>query len=181
MREALFDLLKHKIPFTVEDIVFILEWSANQRNNFFRGLPHMIKVCNDFLKEKPLSDDLCMSIEKLIFATGHEYQDEATRRPKLLRLKELILDTNIQLPLVRDDIWASAALEDIQALPTEKQTAWALLLHQCQLINSSSPSAKWMKDTDGYLDTIGRADFFQHYCVGSRWWVAATETAEPFR
>ncbi len=159
IHRALFELLKYKIPFSSDDLVVILNWSISQRFNVFRGVPEMIKVCADYLKENTLDDDLCKSIEKLIIAIEGEIQNTERKR-WVLRLRELLGGTDVQLPLAGDDAWAARALDDIYSLPPEKLFAWAELLLQCLRVTGSSPSAKWMKATDVYIDAIGRPDFF---------------------
>ncbi|HKY54417.1 MAG TPA: hypothetical protein VJM08_08935, partial [Anaerolineales bacterium] len=70
MREAFLQMLKRKLPFQEEDVIAMLNWSAGHSSGplymYLRGVPQMIKVLGDYLKDHPLSDDLSQAIEKLI-------------------------------------------------------------------------------------------------------------------
>jgi hypothetical protein len=51
-------------------------------------------------------------------------------------------------------------------LDSTVQTAWAELFLYCLRATGSSPSSKWLKGVDKYLDIIGKQDFFHRL---SRW------------
>src|SRR5512143_2192165 len=51
MRQALFALLKQRLPLTEPEILDLVEWSIHVRNNQWRGLPQIAKVLGDYLRE----------------------------------------------------------------------------------------------------------------------------------
>jgi hypothetical protein len=183
MREAFLQMLKRKIPFEEQDVVAMVNWSAGQSSGplhaYLRGVPQIIKVLGDYLKNNPISDELYKVIERLIRSIESEPMSIENRK-WVLRLKELTGDTEISLPLVAGDVWADVALSELRALDSKKQTAWAEILLHCLRATGSSPSSKWLKGMDKYLDIIGNQEFFNKL---SRWFPLADKprTAPAYR
>jgi hypothetical protein len=163
MREALLEMLKRKIPFEEPDVIAMLNWSAGQSRGslyaYLGGVPQMIKVVGDYLKNNPVSDDLSQAIERLIQSIEAERMSVENRR-WVLRLKDLRGDTDVTLPLFAGDVWADNAISELRTLDPRIQTAWAELLLHCLRATGSAPSSKWLKGTEKYLDTIGNRTFF---------------------
>ena len=161
MRNIFLNMLKHKLPFSEQDVITLLDWSVsgNENNTYFRGVPQMIKVLGDYLKENEISVALTTTIDRLIKVIESENRAVEARR-WILRLKELEGDTEISLPLLAGDIWAATALSDLRSLDPKIQTAWAELLLNCLRTTGSAPSSKWLKGTDKYVDTIGSQNLF---------------------
>lgn len=173
MREALLEMLKRKLPFNEQEVIAMLNWSAGQASRplyaYLRGVPQMIKVLGDYLKNNPLSDELYQATERLIQSIETERMSVENRR-WVLRLKELRGDTEVTLPFAAGDTWADIALSELRTLDPKIQTAWAELLLHCLRATGSAPSSKWLKGTDKYLDIIGSRDFFSRL---SRWFPLA--------
>jgi hypothetical protein len=163
MREAFLHMLKFKIPFQEQDVIAMLNWSASQSSTsayvFFSGVPQIIKVVGDYLKRYPMSDQLHEAIERLTQSIESESMSVEVRR-WILRLKELMGETPISLPLVAGDIWADTALKELYALDSRTKTAWAEVLSHCSAAEGSAPSSKWLSEADKYIDTIGNLNFF---------------------
>jgi hypothetical protein len=163
MREAFLHMLKFDIPFQEQDVSTMLNWSASQSSAsayvYFSGVPQIIKVTADYLKRNPMSDELHKAIEGLIQSIESRNMSVEIRR-WVLRLKELAKDGEVILPLTAGDTWADAAAREIHALDSRTQTAWAELLLHCLRATGSSPSRKWLKVADKYLDVIGDHGFF---------------------
>lgn len=163
MREALLQMLKRRLPFTEQDVITMLNWSASQasgpHHSYLSGIPQMIKVLGDHLKQNPVSDELYQVIGKLIQSIETERMSVENRR-WILRLKELRGDTEIALPLVAGDVWADVALSELRGLDPRTQAAWAELLLHGLRATGSAPSSKWLRGTDKYLAIIGNAEFF---------------------
>ena len=169
MREAFLQMLKRKLPFNEQDLVMILNWSAAQSSGplyaYLRGVPQMIKVVRDYLKDNQISETLYKAIERLTRSIESEQMSVENRR-WVLRLKELTGSTEISYPVEGGDVWASAALSELRTLDPKLQTAWAELLLHCLRVTGSAPSSKWLKGMDKYIDIIGSQDFFDKL---SRW------------
>ena len=161
MRSILFNMLKHKLPFLENDVITLLRWSVRGTENhtYFRGVPQMIKVLGDYLRENEISLDLTKAVDNLIKVIESENSGVEGRR-WILRLKELKGDTEISLPLSAGDVWADAALSDLRSLDPKAQTTWAEILLYCLRTTGSAPSSKWLKGMDKYLETIGNQNFF---------------------
>jgi len=161
MRDIFLNMLRTKLPFSEQDVITLLDWSVNgnETHTYFRGIPQMIKVVGDYLKENEISVSLTSAIDRMIRVIESENRGVEPRR-WVLRLKELRGDTEISLPLVAGDVWADTALNDLRALDAKMQTAWAELLLNCLRATGSAPSSKWLRGLDKYLDIIGKQDFF---------------------
>ena len=160
MHNIFLNMLKHKLPFSEQDVIALLNWSVNgtEPHAYFRGVPQMIKVLGDYLKENEISNELTAAIHGLIKVIESERGVEPRRW--ILRLKELEGDTEISLPLSAGDVWADTALSDLRSLDPKIQTTWAELLLNCLRTTGSAPSSKWLKGMDKYLDIIGTSNFF---------------------
>jgi hypothetical protein len=163
MREAFLHMLKFNIPFHEQDVVAMLNWSASQSNMsayvYFSGVPQIIKVVDDYLKTQPLSDELHQAIKRLTQSIEAESMSVEIRR-WILRLKELMGETQVSLPLAAGDLWADTALRELYAMDSRSKTAWAELLAHCSRAKGSTPSSKWLSEADKYIDTIGNLNLF---------------------
>jgi hypothetical protein len=158
MREAFLHMLQFKIPFQEKDVIAMLSWSASQSSTsayvFFSGVPQIIKVVGDYLKHYPLSDELHEAIERLAQSLESGSMSVEIRR-WLLRLKELMGEAQVSLPLVAGDTWADTALKEIYAMNSRAKRAWAELLQHCSRASGATPSRKWLDEADKFIDAIG--------------------------
>jgi hypothetical protein len=153
-------LKKHKLPYTEQEVLAILNWSASRSEHVYYGAaPQMIKVLGDYLKNNPITDELYKAVERLIQSIETEHMSVENRR-WILRLKELRGDDDITLPLATGDVWADTALSELRATDLRTQTAWAEILLSCLRATGSAPSSKWLNGMDKYLDTIGISNFY---------------------
>ena len=158
IREALFTLLKRKLPLAEAEILTLLNWSAHARSNYWRGLPQVIKVLSEHVKKHEPSPALTASVNRLVDTIEAERMTVEERR-QVIRLNELIGRKEIRLPLELGDIWANVALIDIRNQRGEQQTAWGELLLHCLRATGSAPSRKWMKDAGEKVTALGEEDF----------------------
>lgn len=158
VREAFLHMLQFKIPFEEKDVIAMLDWSAAQSSTaayvYFSGVPQIIKVVGEYLKHHPLTNALHESIERLAQSLESGSMSVEVRR-WLLRLKELMGETQVSLPLVAGDAWADTALKEIYAMNTRAKTAWAELLRHCSEVTGNLPTRRWLADADKYIDAIG--------------------------
>ena len=158
VREAFLHMLRFKIPFQEKDVIAMLHWSASQSSAaayvYFSGVPQIIKVVGDYLKHHPLSDELHEAIERLARSIESGSMSVEIRR-WILRLKELMGETQVSLPLVAGDAWADAALKEIYAMSSRAKTAWAELLRHCAQATGPAPSRRWLAEADKHIDAIG--------------------------
>lgn len=158
MREAFLHMLQVKLPFQEQDVIAMLNWSASQSSAsayiYFSGAPQIIKIVGDYLKNNPLSDELHAAIERLAQSLESGSMSVEVRR-WILRLKELMGETQISLPLVAGDRWADTALKEIYAMDSRTKTAWADLLMHCAQATGATPTRRWLAEADRYIDAIG--------------------------
>lgn len=158
VREAFLHMLRFKIPFQEKDVIAMLNWSASQSSTsayiYFSGVPQIIKVVGDYLKNNPMSEGLHAAIERLTESLESGSMSVEIRR-WLLRLKELMGETQVSLPLVAGDCWADTALREIYAMNSRTKTAWAELLEYCARATGTTPNRTWLEGADKYIDAIG--------------------------
>ena len=158
MREAFLHMLQFKIPFQEKDVIAMLNWSASQSSTsayvYFSGVPQIIKVVGDYLKDHPLSPELHESIKRLAQSIESGSMSIEIRR-WLLRLKELMGETQISLPLVAGEAWTDTALKEMYAMNSRAKRAWAELLRHCSQATTAIPSRRWLAEADQYIDAIG--------------------------
>jgi hypothetical protein len=176
VREAFLHMLQFNIPFQENDVIAMLNWSANQASEsayvYFSGVPQIIKVVGDYLKNHPLSDELHEAIEYLAQSIESGSMSIEIRR-WLLRLKELMGETQVSLPLVAGDAWADTALKEIYAMNSRAKTAWAALLQHCSTATGNIPTRRWLAEADQYIDAIGDLYLFIKL---SHWFPLADQT-----
>ena len=158
MREAFLHMLQVKLPFQEEDVIAMLNWSAVQSSTpayiYFSGVPQIIKVVGDYLKHHQMSDELHEAIERLAQSIESGSMSVEIRR-WILKLKDLMGETQVSLPLIAGDIWADRALKEIYAMNSRAKSAWAGLLWHCSHAKGATPSKKWLAEADKYIDDIG--------------------------
>jgi hypothetical protein len=158
MREAFLHMLQFRIPFEEKDVIAMLDWSASQSSMeayvYFSGVPQIIRVVGDYLKHHSMSDPLHDAIERLARSIESGSMSVEIRR-WILKLKELMGETQVSLPLVAGDRWADTALKEIYAMNSRAKTAWAELLRHCSQAAGSIPNRRWLAEADQYIDAIG--------------------------
>jgi len=106
-----------------------------------------------------MSNELHKAIERLTQSIEAESMSVEIRR-WILRLKELMGETQVSLPLAAGDLWADTALRELYAMDSRTKTAWAGLLAHCSRVTGSTPNSTWLKAADQYIDTIGNLNLF---------------------
>ncbi|HMA08088.1 MAG TPA: hypothetical protein VKP68_09505, partial [Ramlibacter sp.] len=157
MRQALFALLKQRLPFTEPEIIALLDWSMHVRNNQWRGLSQIVKTLTDYLRENELSQRLGSKIEALVDTVQAERAGSDVQR-QVVRLNDLLGRKDLRLPLDAGDLWARSALAEIGALGEDQQNAWARLLLHCLRAAGAAPSKKWLKDANELVEAMGEQD-----------------------
>jgi len=157
MQNTLFTLLKRRLPFTEGDVLYILDWSR-KNSNYWYGIPQIIKVLSDHLKENELTEPLEKHIRTLIRAIEGQ-QPNARELSWVIKLRKMAGNTEICIPINTGDVWADAALEYIRGLEPEQKNAWAELLLNCLRVSGSKPSKKWMEEAKTQIKAIGQDEY----------------------
>ncbi len=158
MREAFLHMLQFNIPFQEKDVIAMLNWSAYQSSApayvYFSGVPQIIKVVGGYLRDHRMSAELHESIERLAGSLEAVSMSVEIRR-WLLRLKELMGETQVSLPLIAGDPWTDVALKEIYAMNARAKAAWAELLKHCSHASGVTPGRKWLAEADKHINAIG--------------------------
>ncbi len=159
LRNALSTLLKQKLPFEYKEIIDLIAWHKNQNSNYYRNISEMIKILERHLKENSLTDELKQSISIFADAIAADYQNTADIRQKIVRLRDIAGISVAESSLERGETWSDTAIADIEAMNTEKQTAWNEILYLCQISSGGAPKAKWLKNAITVVERIGFESF----------------------
>lgn len=162
--QSLPKLLRRALPFTHDDILTLFSWA---RGNAYAWPiePHLPKILEMYLAGHERTPALDKALGELI-VTLESRAYGADQRRRLLKLKEIAGMARPDMPLVAGDVWADAAIADIDALEPEQRALWLELLQQCAAAGGSSPSAKWLKTARAVVDRIGAPSV---YAMILRW------------
>lgn len=159
VQTSLLDLLRLNLPFELNQIITLLKWSLSQTTNYKRGTPQIIKMLENYLKQNPLTPELKQTILKLAKTILAGNYQNAQDRKWAIKLRELAGVKSERNPLVSGEAWTDAATSDIEKFDGEKKSIWIQLFSECQKASGSSPSAKWIKTTKPFVETIGFDSF----------------------
>jgi Domain of unknown function (DUF4132) len=159
VRQTMHALLRRRLPFGHDDILFLLDWSIRQPYTFVRGTPQVIKALQDYLKEHEVTPELQGRIGALAALLESEHYTTAETRRWAARLKELGGLESSTLPLVPGEAWSDAAIEEIEATDDEARMAWVELLNLCAKAGGAKPGAKWSREAGALVERIGRPLF----------------------
>lgn len=152
-------LMRRRLPFTLDDLLALVDYSARQASNYWRGLPQVIKALENHLREHALAPELAEKIDFLI-ARVEEGGGMAEERRWLARLKELAGQlTPRRIPLVSGEAWSDAALADLAAMNDAARSPWVQLMHAGTQASAGTPTAKWLKSVRPLYEEIGFESF----------------------
>jgi hypothetical protein len=158
VRTAMMTLLRHRLPFNHEDVNSLLAWSILQPSNYQRGVPQMIKIVEDYLKDHELTSALRENLEKLSKVVDSEYSNAETRR-WVSKLQTMMSQNKMRMPLVEGEAWVEQAIADLNAADETVRIAWLELLNLCLKASGSSPSDRWLKSAEKFIEKIGQSRF----------------------
>jgi hypothetical protein len=161
VRTAMMTLLRHRLPFNHEDVNSLLAWSILQPSNYQRGVPQMIKIVEDYLKDHELTSALRENLEKLSQVVDSEYSNAETRR-WVAKMQTMLNQNKLRMPLVEGEAWVEQAIADIEGADEPVRIAWLELLNICLKASGSAPSVKWLKSTEKCLEKIGQIRFIRY-------------------
>ena len=80
VRAAMLGLLRRRLPLDHDDLGALLDWSLRQSNNYWRGIPQMIKAVEDHLQNHELTPALRERIAQLVKTIESEHSTSETRK-----------------------------------------------------------------------------------------------------
>jgi hypothetical protein len=149
-------LFRHTLPLTQDDMLALVRFAQRDPAGWYLQ-PHLTAMLEGYLAHNPRTPALEAALAELVAAL-EQWARGADQRRRLAKLKDLAGIWS-DLPLVRGDSWADAALAEIGALASEQRTAWARLLQHCAAASGSAPSAKWRKAALALLQQVGAEEF----------------------
>ncbi len=162
IRNILTQFLRRKLPFRHDEVVSLLEFSAQHKYGSDCFAPEMLRVLEHYLATQPLTPEIQAKIETIlpILDLGW-YGSKAKTRRWTQRFKELgnLLETD--LPFILGEAWADYALIEISQQPPEIVDKWVNLLQHCTTATSSRPSKKWNTSAQSAVAVLGTETFKQ--------------------
>lgn len=148
-------MLRRKLPYGVADIAKFAEALRVDCVAGYAPDTPLISQLERFTTHTPLPDHVVDLLRKAEFACrncGSEFRKTVTR------LRDLISDPK-EVRLNAVDVWANAALADLQAMNDAERSHWNALLQHCQTAEGAKPSAKWKTSADELRQPIAADDF----------------------
>jgi hypothetical protein len=146
-------LLRHKLPFTHDEVIRLLTAYRNRPDIFVRHPNDIAIVVAHYLVNNRLTTELEGEM-RLFIAEFDNWRTTITRKAAL-RFRELLGDQSILLPLNGRDLWATTASNEILQFPHPAQIkAWNELLNACLKTSGSAPSGKWLKTTTALVEAV---------------------------
>ncbi len=146
------ELIRPKLPFDTAALLELLDWSIQWRHdNIVKAL---VRSFENHVQTNPLEPEEKARVQKLI-----EHLEKIPLREsqqQAFKLRELIGAAGpTKSPLQAGDLWAEAALGDLEKLPEPQHAAWIKLLNYCMTATGSAPTLKWRKGLAPLLNQIG--------------------------
>jgi hypothetical protein len=151
-------VLKRRLPFGEDDLLYMLAWSRRQPYNYVRCVPQVIRALGNYLKDNEVTPAMQREIGRLADAVTIGYADAEARRWSV-RLRELGDLNGASVPLVAGEAWSDVAIAEIEASEAERTAAWVSLLDHCAKAGGARPSATWQKTSRKLAGRLGIGHF----------------------
>lgn len=168
-------LLRRDLPFTEDDILFLLDETIGLGSLTLWNLPYLemlVARVESFVERQGLTPAMTARLGDLEKAIVSGNAPEAKLRQRIARLRT----GSRSIPLETAEPWARQAQADLDAMPPHERAAWIALLDHCLAASGGQPSPKWLKAADTLLEAVGRMNFT---AVVLRWFPLLAETSGP--
>src|SRR3954470_11197033 len=159
-------LLRRKLPFTDDDLLFIVDRTAHLGLVTSWTLPYvpkLLSILESRWKPGSLPAAIGDALERLTAAmSAVANAPERKLRDRVTRL----CGAPLRLPVEAGEAWSDRAIADLDALPPEDREAWVELLVHCRdRATGGSQTSKWLKAARQSVDRIGVDQFRRHVLV----------------
>jgi hypothetical protein len=173
---------RRKLPWTLE----ILDASlANILDNGRFGLHSqltrnypfdlLLRVANEFRKERPLPLEICNSIKGIIeLLNAPNHYSSADENRLRVALNELLTAPKAT-PLDPAEEWAKEAAEEISKVPAELRFPWESLIQHAAAATGTQPTKSWLAKAETALSNVGNDEFASRTAR----WFAAVSAPKP--
>jgi len=146
-------LLRKSLPLAPEHIVVLARGLAREARHHL-GPDKAILGCLEAYKQDHEFPDAAIV---LLQAARHKYPQAlgTTDARCALQRMEALLAGKATLRIVAGEVWADAARTAIEQAAAPVRDSWIALLSHCQEASAGSPSAKWQKEADRLVATLG--------------------------
>ena len=155
--EAMFAILKRKLPFTAEEVVEFLEALQVERQSWWMGVAPIKNLVRNYLKDNPLEPELRDKIAQTCNSLDRWYYE----RKHITELRRLISSYQETLAIQPGEAWSDRAIAQLEALSEDQRSPWLHLLEECAGTSGGKPTAKWLKAAKPHRQTIGLDSFQQ--------------------
>lgn len=177
LAEVFNTLLKRKPPLTADTCREMLEWTVEVLNAGFTSvwqfpIAQMVSTLEEQAKTADVAGVCGTSLDQLlkILRSG---SDNDLR--KLADRAESLLGRSPELPIVAGEVWANAAIIDLEGLDRENRVAWIELLRFCKTAGGGSPNTKWLMEARILIARLDPAQVSRLVCG----WFALCEKKKP--
>ena len=163
MRLIFSQFMRRNLPFSKEDLIYLLQIANQSLNSSYGWLPQysILGTIDRIYDEASLPKELEALIRDVVnIANSNTYMYEDLR--KLKDRANFLLGDKQKETLTGDFNWSKEILKDLESLPTDKPESWSGIIEHALTANSSKPSKKWLKVAETNIKPIGEEDFSQY-------------------
>ncbi len=156
-------LLRTNFPISEEELARLINLYADnlEQHYYENGFPRrpLISRAEQLNKIKPLAEVLKTALRRMLAdETQYVYHDFKVDNQKI----QLLLNAGTDIQIDPHDDWGKEVIGWLKDVPNEEKQQWIKLMEHCLAGGSkSTPSDKWMKETEKLLSGINKEFFMQ--------------------
>lgn len=182
INKVLRTILRRKLLFDDDDILML----TNNIKEDYEGrystvnerkyLEYTVKIIKKHRKQTPLSPQLVSAITEKIARVDVSWPAGRHILKYVQALETLVVQTDDSVLNMKPyDQWSEEAVAYVA--DSRKRERWVMLINKCAMMERGKPSAKWLKEMEGYVTGIGRATLQQTVAE----WLRAYASKHPER
>lgn len=162
---ALRELLKKKLPFTINHVTCFADWIApcEKISGVHYPFDVIVKAIEDVHAIQPIEGEARVALNQMLLSMNRGYDQKDLR--KFAGRIAKILEVAPAIPLKSGEAWSDAALEDLSTLDVPGIASWTELLTHCQSASQGKPSKKWLKTAESLMEAVGHEPFCERILI----------------
>lgn len=160
LRDVVNSIVVRNLPFRAYEISQLLRWYADDKEYFTK--PEIaLKALSSFIATYgAITSDLIGSVLHLMeVLEAKPWLGIRRKYVAKLRMLFTMISPDIRFPMVSGEVWADAAVAQLNMAEVETQRAWVNLLNTCLKATGRKPHPVWLPAALARMDVIGWPNF----------------------